>query len=203
MDQCCAVREVPRGQRRVLCVVLGINAAMFLVEFGAGLHARSTALLADSVDMLGDALVYGFSLHVAARGAIWQARAAMVKGVVMAGFGVGVLVEVVVKVMRGTVPVAEVMAPIGAVALAANTACLWLLWRRRAEDINMRSAWLCSRNDVAANVGVLLAAVGVATTGVGWPDIAVGLAIASLFAGSAVGVLREAGRALRPGVHAH
>ena len=153
--------------------------------------------------MLGDALVYGFSLHVVARGAIWQARAAMVKGVIMAGFGVGVLIEVVVKVMRGTVPAAEVMAPIGAVALVANTACLWLLWRRRADDLNMRSAWLCSRNDVVANVGVLLAAAGVAATGAVWPDIVVGLAIASLFAGSAVGVLREAGRALRPGVHAH
>ena len=203
MDQCCAVREVPRGQRRALSVVLGINLGMFFLGFGAGLLAHSTALLADSVDMLGDALVYGFSLHVVARGAIWQARAAMVKGVIMAGFGVGVLFEVVAKLMRGTVPAAEVMAPIGAVALVANTACLWLLWRRRADDINMRSAWLCSRNDVVANVGVLLAAAGVAATGAVWPDIVVGLAIASLFAGSAIGVLREAGQALRPGAHAH
>jgi cation diffusion facilitator family transporter len=203
MDQCCAVSEVPRGQRRVLWAVLAVNAAMFLLEFGAGLLARSTALLADSVDMLGDALVYGFSLHVVARGPIWQARAAILKGVIMAGFGAGVLIEVVVKLTRGSVPIAEIMAPIGAVALVANATCLWLLWRRRADDLNMRSAWLCSRNDVVANVGVLLAAAGVAVTGAVWPDILTGLAIAALFVGSAVGVLLEAGRALRPGVHAH
>jgi Co/Zn/Cd efflux system component len=203
MDQCCAVSEVPRGQRRVLWAVLAVNAAMFLLEFGAGLLARSTALLADSVDMLGDALVYGFSLHVVVRGPIWQARAATLKGVIMAGFGAGVLIEVVVKLIRGTVPAAEIMAPIGAVALVANATCLWLLWRRRADDLNMRSAWLCSRNDVVANVGVLLAAAGVAVTGAVWPDILTGLAIAALFVGSAVGVLLEAGRALRPGVHAH
>jgi cation diffusion facilitator family transporter len=203
MDQCCAVREVPRRQRLVLSIVLGINVAMFFVEFGAGLLARSTALLADSMDMLGDALVYGFSLHVVARGAVWQARAAMLKGVIMAGFGAGVLIEVVGKLLRGTVPAAEIMAPIGAIALVANTTCLWLLWRRRGDDLNMRSAWLCSRNDVVANVGVLLAAAGVAATGGVWPDIVVGLAIATLFAGSAVGVLLEAARALRSGVHAH
>jgi Co/Zn/Cd efflux system component len=95
------------------------------------------------------------------------------------------------------------MAPIGAVALVANATCLWLLWRRRADDLNMRSAWLCSRNDVMANVGVLLAAAGVAVTGAVWPDILTGLAIAALFVGSAGRVLPEAARALRPGVHAH
>jgi Co/Zn/Cd efflux system component len=203
MDQCCAIREVGRDQRRVLAVVLGINVAMFLLEFGAGLLARSTALLADSVDMLGDALVYGFSLHVVARGPMWQARAATLKGVIMAGFGVGVLIEVVLKLMRGAVPAAEIMGPIGTVALVANATCLWLLWRRRGDDINMRSAWLCSRNDVVANVGVLLAAVGVAATGSAWPDVLAGLAIAALFTGSAIGVLWAASRALRPGVHAH
>jgi Co/Zn/Cd efflux system component len=203
MDQCCEIREVRRDQRRVLAVVLGINVAMFLLELGAGLLARSTALLADSVDMLGDALVYGFSLHVVARGPIWQARSAMLKGVIMAGFGVGVLTEVVLKLMRGTVPAAEIMAPIGTVALVANATCLWLLWRRRGDDINMRSAWLCSRNDVVANAGVLLAAAGVAATGSVWPDVLVGLAIAALFTGSAIGVLFAASRVLQPGVHAH
>lgn len=203
MDRCCEVREVPRGQRRVLGVVLAINAAMFLAESAAGLLAHSTALLADSVDMLGDAIVYGFSLHVVARGPIWQARAAMLKGLVMAAFGFGVLAEAVTKVVRGTTPTAEVMGTVGLIALAANGVCLWLLWRRRADDVNMRSAWLCSRNDVLANAGVLLAAAGVAATGAAWPDLLVGLAIAALFMGSAAGVLREAGRALRPGLHAH
>jgi cation diffusion facilitator family transporter len=203
VDQCCRVREIPGKQRRVLGVVLGINVGMFLVESVAGLLAHSTALLADSVDMLGDAIVYGFSLHVVARGPIWPARAAMLKGVLMAGFGAGVLIEAAAKVARGGTPTAEVMGTVGLAALAANGLCLWLLWRRRADDINMRSAWLCSRNDVTANAGVLVAAAAVAATGSAWPDIAVGLAIAGLFTGSAVGVLREARRALRAGLAVH
>ena len=201
MDRCCDVREVPAGQRRVLTLVLGINAAMFLVESMAGLLAHSTALLADSVDMLGDAIVYGFSLHVVGRGAIWQARAATLKGVVMAAFGAGVLAEAVVKVVRGTVPSAEVMGLVGVLALVANGVCLWLLWRRRGDDINMRSAWICSRNDVVANAGVLVAASGVVATGSAWPDVLMGLVIAVLFTGSAVGVLREAASVRR--LHAH
>lgn len=189
--------DVSVEQRRVLQIVLWINLVMFLVEFGAGLRADSTALLADSVDMLGDAIVYGFSLYVVSRGSVWQARAALLKGAVMAAFGLGVLGEAVLKIIRGNVPAAEVMGGIGLLALAANLACLLLLRRRRADDINMRSAWLCSRNDVMANAGVLLAAAGVFVTGSAWPDLAIGLLIAAMFVTSAVGVLREAGRALQ------
>lgn len=184
-------------QRRVLQFVLGINAVMFLIEFGAGLLADSTALLADSVDMLGDAIVYGFSLYVVSRGSVWQARAALLKGAVMAAFGLGVLGEAALKIVRGNMPAADVMGWIGLLALAANLACLLLLRRRRADDINMRSAWLCSRNDVMANAGVLLAAAGVFVTSSAWPDIAIGLLIAAMFATSALGVIREARRALQ------
>ena len=152
--------------------------------------------------MLGDALAYGFSLYVVARGPAWQARAAMLKGAIMAAFAMGLMVEAASKMARGTVPAAEIMGGVGVMALMANGACLWLLWRRRADDLNMRSAWLCSRNDVMANVGVLVAAGGVAVTGSGWADVVVGLAIATLVAGSAVGVLREAHQALRPGLRA-
>jgi Co/Zn/Cd efflux system component len=180
----------------VLRVVLGINAAMFLVEFLSGIRAHSTALLADSVDMLGDAIVYGFSLYVVSRGTVWQARAALLKGLIMAGFGVGVLAEVSAKLARGTVPTAEVMGGIGLLALLANAACLLLLWRRRADDINMRSAWICSLNDVAGNAGVLLASAGVMAVQSVWPDIAVGLLIALMFTVSAVSVLGRARRAL-------
>jgi cation diffusion facilitator family transporter len=198
MKDCCDVMaDVSLEQRRVLQSVLWINVAMFLVEFGGGLLADSTALLADSVDMLGDALVYGFSLYVVGRGGVWQARGALLKGGVMAAFGLGVLVEVVVKIVRGSVPAADVMGGIGLLALAANLACLLLLRRRRADDINMRSAWLCSRNDVMANAGVLLAAAGVFATSSPWPDIAMGLLIAVMFATAALGVIREARRALR------
>ena len=198
MKDCCEVMtDVSVEQRRVLQIVLWINVGMFLVEFGAGLLAVSTALLADSVDMLGDAIVYGFSLYVVSRGSVWQARTALLKGGVMAAFGLGVLVEAVLKIVRGNVPAADVMGVIGLLALAANLACLLLLHRRRADDINMRSAWLCSRNDVMANTGVLLAAVGVFVTGSAWPDLAIGLLIAAMFAASALGVIRDARRALQ------
>jgi len=199
MNDCCEITaDFTERQRRVLRVVLWINVAMFLVESTAGLLAHSTALFADSVDMLGDAIVYGFSLYVVARGPVWQARGALLKGVIMAAFGAGVLAEVVLKLIGGAVPVAQTMGAIGALALVANAVCLVLLWARRTDDVNMRSAWTCSLNDVAGNVGVLLAGVGVALTGRAWPDIAVGLLIAALFATSAVSVIRDARRHLRP-----
>lgn len=167
---------------------------MFLVELVAGLLARSTALLADSADMLGDSIVYGVSLYAVARGPAWQTRAALLKGGLMALLGGGILVEVMGKLARGVTPDAGLMSGIGVLALAANASVLLLLWRRRTDDLNMRSVWLCSRNDVIANVGVLAAALGVRATGTAWPDIAVGLAIAALFVASAVEVIRAARR---------
>jgi len=195
VKDCCDIHPVHDDQRRVLRVVLAINVAMFFVELAAGLLAHSTALLADSADMLGDAIVYGFSLYVIGRGPAWQARAALLKGGIMAAFGVGILVEVGTKLARGVTPSADLMSGVGLLALAANASVLLFLWRHRADDINMRSVWLCSRNDVVANAGVILAALGVALTGSAWPDIAVGLAIAALFVISAVDVIRAA---LRP-----
>ena len=198
MNECCEVRtDIPERQRRVLHVVLWINVAMFLAESISGILANSTALLADSADMLGDAIVYGFSFYVVARGAVWQARAALLKGLIMAAFGVGVLVQVVVKILAGLVPSAEIMGGIGLLALAANSICLALLWPRRADDINMRSAWVCSLNDVGANAAVLVASAAVALTGSGWPDIVVGLTIAAMFGASAVSVIKSAKRGLQ------
>ncbi|HEV8307427.1 MAG TPA: cation transporter [Methylomirabilota bacterium] len=202
MKDCCdaAASELTtlrERQRHVLQVVLAINTSMFLVEFGAGLVAHSTALLADSLDMLGDAFVYAFSLYVLGRGSRWQARAALLKGSVMAAFGIGVVAEVILKALRGVVPTAELIGGIGLLALAANLACLGLLLRHRHDDLNLRSTWLCSRNDVIANVGVLIAATGVALTGSAWPDILIGAVIAGVFAASAAGVLRDARRQLR------
>jgi Co/Zn/Cd efflux system component len=195
---CCEVEPAHDGQRRVLGVVLAINVAMFLVEGVAGMLAHSTALLADSADMLGDSIVYGFSLYVIARGPAWQARAALLKGAVMAAFGAGVLIEVGAKVARGLLPSADVMSGVGLLALVANAAVLGFLWRHRSDDLNMRSVWLCSRNDVIANVGVLVAAGGVALSDTGWPDIIVGLGIAALFMLSAMGVARAALRSIAP-----
>jgi cation diffusion facilitator family transporter len=192
MDECCEIRPVHARQRRVLQVVLWINLGMFLAELGAGLVAHSTALVADSADMLGDAIVYGFSLYVVARAPVWQARAALLKGVIMAAFALGIVIEVATKLVRGLTPEAAIMWVVALAALLANAAVLGVLWRHRTDDINMRSAWLCSRNDVIANGGVVLAALGVGLTGSAWPDILVGLGIAALFATSAVGVIREA-----------
>jgi Co/Zn/Cd efflux system component len=193
MKECCAGPVVvAERQRQVLQLVLAVNAGMFLIELTAALLAGSTALLADSVDMLGDAIVYGFSLYVIGRGAAWQARGARLKGTIMAAFGAAVLAHVVVKLVRGAVPSPELMGGVGLLALVANTSVLALLWCRRTDDVNMRSAWLCSRNDVVANAGVLAAAAGVALTGSAWPDVVVGLTIAALFAGSAIEVLRGA-----------
>jgi Co/Zn/Cd efflux system component len=195
---CCDVRPVAVRQRRLLAVVLAVNAAMFVGELVAGILAHSTALLADSADMLGDAIAYAFSLYVVGRGPVWQVRGARLKGAIMAAFGIGVLLEVASKLVQGVTPRAEIMSGVGLLALLANAAVLGALWRHRADDLNMRSVWLCSRNDVIANGGVLLAAVGVHLTGTPWPDIVIGLAIASLFLASAVGVLRAARRTLAP-----
>jgi Co/Zn/Cd efflux system component len=192
VKDCCEFHEVPHQQRRVLRAVLWINAGMFLVESGAGVLAHSSALFADSVDMLGDAVVYGFSLYVVGRGPAWQARAGLVKGITMAAFGAGVLVQVGYKVAHGLAPAVEVMVTVGLLALAANVLCLSLLRARRDDDLNMRSAWVCSRNDVIGNAAVLVAAALVALTGSPWPDIVVGLAVAAMFSRSAAQVVREA-----------
>ena len=194
MDECCEVRDVRLEQRRTLRVVLWVNAAMFIAESVAGILSHSTALFADSIDMLGDAVVYGFSLYVIGRGVVWQARGALLKGVIMAAFAIGVLVQVAVKLAQGLSPGVEVMGAVGVVAFAANLFCLTLLWRRRGDDINMQSAWVCSRNDVIGNVGVLVAAAAVAATASPWPDIAIGLLIAGVFGRSAVRVIRAASR---------
>src|SRR5262245_6168005 len=121
MKACCEIgTEYATGQRRVLQIVLGINAAMFVAEFGAGLVGRSTALLADSADMLGDAIGYGVSLYAVMRGPVWHARAALMKGSIMGAFGLGVLIEAAAKLVRGVVPSADIIGAVGVVALAAN-----------------------------------------------------------------------------------
>jgi Co/Zn/Cd efflux system component len=196
MDDCCEAKAgelaaIRSRHGRVLGAVLAINAFMFIVEFGAGLVSGSSALLADSLDMLGDSLVYGFSLFVIHRSLTWHARAALLKGAIMALFGVAVLFAVAFKLQSATPPAVPTMAAIGMLALAANALCFSLLWRHRADDINLRSTWLCSRNDLIANVAVLLAAVLVAWSSSGWPDIFVGLGIAILFLRTAVVVIRE------------
>ena len=196
-DKACEIEALRNRQSSTLKIVLAINAAMFIVELAAGLYGGSVSLTADSLDMLGDALVYGFSIYVVARGARMKAIAAMFKGAIMAAFGLFVLGQAVYKIVFPQLPVFEAIGAIGLLALAANTTCFVLLWRHRADDINMSSVWLCSRNDIVANVSVLFAAAGVWLTRSGWPDILVGLALAILFLRSALFVLRGAVTELR------
>lgn len=201
MAGCCSeddghIAALRTRQRQVLWAVLALNATMFVVEFGAGWLASSAALLGDSLDMLGDALVYGLSLFVVARSPRWKAVSAGCKGAVMLAFGLLVLGEAVHKALYGTTPEAGLMAVVGVLALAANVACLWLLTRHRDDDVNMGSAWVCSRNDLVANSSVLIAAALVAATGSLWPDVIVGAGIALLFLVTALGVLRDAWRSV-------
>jgi cation diffusion facilitator family transporter len=202
MDECCAEKSSALTQLRArqastFKVVLALNAIMFVVEFGAGLLAGSVALVADSLDMLGDALVYGFSLYVVHRNARWKAHAALAKAALMAAFGLFVLRQLAYKLAYPQPPVVETMGPIAVLALTVNAVCFALLWRHRAQDINMRSVWLCSRNDIVANIGVLVAAALVWVTASAWPDILVGALICALFLRSALTVGREAREELR------
>jgi cation diffusion facilitator family transporter len=196
-DKSCEIVALRESHGRVLRTVLGINALMFVVEGAAGLMAHSTALLADALDMLGDALVYGFSLFVLARSMRWQATAALVKGGFMLAFGLGVLGEAVYKVFNPVIPAAATMGLVGAIALVANGACFALLYRHRGDNLNMSSTWLCSRNDLLANAGVLLAAGATYLIASRWPDIIVGCVIAALFLRSAHSVMQEALQVLR------
>ena|SRR5690606_7787575 len=203
-DSCCSAKSADlerlalhADQRRVLVAVLVINALMFVAEFGAGVIAGSAALMADAADMLGDALVYAVSLYALGRSDRWKAGAAMFKGVFILALGVGVLVNVVVKIQSGVPPSSTLMLAFGGLALAANLVCLRLLWRFRALDVNMASTFECSRNDVISNVGVLLAALLVAWLASPWPDIVIGSAMAVLFLRSSLRVMIAAAPQLR------
>ena len=190
----CDVEKLQARQSKTLKLVLGINLGMFVVEFAAGIMARSTALLGDSLDMLGDALVYGFSLYVVSRNDAWKAGSAFIKSLVMAFFGLFVLAAAAYHLLYPAIPQFETIGLIGLLALTANGVCLVVLWQHRAEDINMRSVWLCSRNDIIANVSVLVAALGVWATHSQWPDLLVGVGIAALFLRSAFHVMTDARR---------
>ncbi|MEM9005597.1 MAG: cation transporter [Cyanobacteria bacterium P01_F01_bin.86] len=200
-DHCCQHKEaalvkLKQRQARVLWMVLAINLAMFAVEFGAGLRAESLSLTGDSLDMLGDALVYGTSLYVIHRSAKAQAGAALLKGVIMFGFAIAVFTRAVYQFVAGAAPTAEIMGVVGLLALVANLICLLLLTRHRQDNLNMSSVWLCSRNDIVANTSVLVAAGLVLLTQSPMPDLLVGLLLTIVFARSAGTVLTQSWRAI-------
>jgi len=197
-DHCCSskgpeLEKLARQgeQRRVLVVVLIINAIMFFAEFGAGVIAGSTALMADATDMLGDALVYGVSIYAISRSDRWKAGVAAFKGGFILLLALGILFNVWLKIQSGVPPSSNLMLVFGGLALAANVTCLLLLWRFRGQDVNMASTFECSRNDVVQNVGVLIAAGLVAATNSPWPDIVIGLVMAAVVLRSAVRVLGD------------
>jgi Co/Zn/Cd efflux system component len=185
------------GYRRVLWAVLAINVAMFAVETAAGLAAGSASLQADALDFLGDAGNYAISLFVVGMALRYRAMAALVKGATMGVFGLWVIAITVWHAWHGTMPEAFVMGAIGTAALLANAASFALLWAFRGGDANMRSAWICTRNDVLGNLAVLLAAAGVLGTGTGWPDVAVAAIMATLALQGAYTVLAQSWSELR------
>ena len=174
--------------RKILWVALIINLAMFAIEIGAGFNSGSTSLLADAIDFFGDAANYGVSIAVLSAGVVLRSRAALVKGACMLGFGLFVLGRAVWMFSQGTTPEAFTMGSIGLMALVANVAVAAMLYAYREGDANMRSVWLCSRNDAIGNIAVMLAALGVLSTGSAWPDLAVaiGMAVLALVGGWSV-----------------
>ena len=186
-----------RRQRRVLWIVLVVNGAMFGIEMVSSWLAGSTALLADAIDFLADAATYGLTLYVLTRSARWKAGAALAKGLAMGVFGLWVIGIALWRASDPVVPDAAIMGSVGVLALAANVGSAVLLFWHRGDDLNMRSVWLCSRNDAIANVLVLAAAGAVAITATAWPDLIVGAMIAALELSAATSIIRAALQALR------
>lgn len=197
-DHCCPPPlnlDPHRGNqpyRRVLWLVLAINAAMFFVEIGAGLAAGSASLQADALDFLGDAANYAISVSVVGMALRYRATAAMVKGLTMGAFGLWIIGTVTWHALHGTLPSAVAMGAVGVTALIANGASFAFLWSHRQGDANMRSAWICTRNDVLGNLAVLLAALGVFGTATGWPDVIVAAIMAILALQGSANVARQA-----------
>lgn len=197
MDSCCnsscAAPPQPSPRfRRVLWIALIVNASMFVVELAAGHRAQSASLLADAVDFLGDAANYAVSLFALTLGAIWRSRTALLKGITMGCYGVLVLARVGWGVLEGGVPHATTMGLVGLLALIANVAVAALLFAYREGDANMRSVWLCSRNDAIGNIAVMCAAVAVTLTSSQWPDLAVALVMAILAMTAGRSVIKQA-----------
>jgi Co/Zn/Cd efflux system component len=166
--------------RKILWFALAVNAAMFVIELGAGFTSGSVSLLADAIDFLGDAANYGVSLAVLTMAMAWRSKAALLKGACMLLFGLFVLARALWSFKMGVIPVASTMGVIGFLALTANVTVAAMLYAYRSGDANMRSVWLCSRNDAIGNVAVMAAALGVLGTGSAWPDLAVAVTMASL-----------------------
>lgn len=196
-DTGCELEALRERQSGTLKAVLAINAVMFFVIAAAAIYAGSTALLSDSLDNLGDALTYALSLYAVSLGARMKARVAFFKGLLIFLAALIVAGQIGYKLLNPAVPLFEVMGAFSLMGLAANSVCLALLWRHRTEDVNMSSVWECSRNDIASNLAVFVAAGAVWASGSGWPDLVVGSCLVVLFLRSARRVLSAARKELR------
>lgn len=191
-DHGCEIEALRERQSATLKVVLAINAVMFFVIAAGGLYAGSTALLSDSLDNLGDALTYALSLYAVRLGDRAKARVALFKGLLILAAALAVAGQIAYRLAHPAVPLFEAMGVFSLLGLAANGACLALLWRHRAEDVNMSSVWECSRNDIASNLSVFVAAGAVWATGSAWPDLLIAACLVLLFLRSALRVLSAA-----------
>lgn len=189
---CSSNKSIPANYRLALWIALVVNLVMFGVEIGAGWGAGSTSLLADAIDFFGDAANYGLSLFVLSMSLSVRARTALLKGLSMGAYGLYVLAQAAWNGLHGVVPEALTMGIVGTAALAANLGVAGLLYAYRNGDANMRSVWLCSRNDAIGNLAIILAALAVVGTGSAWPDLGVAFLMAVLILSSAIQVVRQA-----------
>ncbi len=199
MSECCANEANNRRERTLLWAVLLLNAVMFIVEFTAGWLAHSSGLIADSLDMLADVLVYSVSLYAVGKGLAQKAKAALLNGSLQMLLGLSVFLHIGWRIWEQSIPQTYIMGWIAALALIVNMACFALLYRYRSGDVNMRASWLCSRNDMLANAGVLVAAWLVLVWSSAWPDYVIAVLIAGVVVHSSYGVLVQAKKSLKEG----
>ena len=198
MSDCgCSIEIKDQSQKSVLYWLLAINASMFCIEIGIGWIAESTALIADSIDMFADAVVYGIGLYVVGRAAEDKAKAALVSGYFQAVLGLLILIDIVRRVIQGSEPVSELIMLMGLVALFANLICLVLIHKHKDGEVHMRASWIFSANDVIANLGVIISGALVWWLDSRWPDIVIGIVIAVVILRGARLILQDARNELR------
>ena len=189
----CEVEIKDQSQRQVLYWLLGINATLFVIEMGIGLLADSTALIADSLDMLADAVVYGVALYAIGKSLLHKANAARISGFFQMALGVLIIIDIVRRSIYGSEPVSGLMMAMGAVALIANVICLVIIRKQRNEEVHMRASWIFSANDVIANLGVIFAGVLVFWLDSRWPDLVIGVIVSCVVLRGAKMILEDAG----------
>ncbi len=195
MSSCCgssAQAEMDNSQRRLLWTVLLLNGVMFFVEFIAGWMAESSGLIADSLDMLADTLVYAVSLYAVVKAIKYKVNAAILNGILQTLLALAVLLDVILKLAFGSQPETFVMLSIAGLALLVNIVCFALLYSSRNGDINIRASWICSRNDMIMNVGVIVSAMLVAQLHAAWPDLLIATVIAIIVLHSAIRIIKDA-----------